>query len=494
MSSIARALATLLAVAAAVAAWSVATAGAASSSFRNPVVPVTASGDDTPDPWIFRHAGRYWLTSTTPGRIEVRSAGTLAGLASAPPRRLWPRTGRAEPPERCCQVWAPEIHRLRGPGGRRWYVYFAANAGEVDEHRMYVLESARDDPAGPYRFKARLHVPQPYAIDATVATVGGRTYVIYSGGSSFAPASLFLAPLSDPWTVGGPPVEISRPRLPWEIVPFAINEGPEVLARGRRLHVVFSASWCGTGAYALGRLTAPRAADLLDPAVWRDAKHPAPLFAKAPARGVFGPGHGSFFTSPDGRESWMVYHATDDDRGCFTGGVRTTRAQRFRWRGDGTPDFGTPVSLRGDIAAPGGDGTLAVQAESALRRGRLRGRAAAVDDRRLVGYRGVVVRPARRGGAWAVLRIRVPRAGRYAAHLRVLGGPAARAITVVRPDGRAVTRSARRVGVGAVEVHAGVLALAKGTAVLRLRSRRAVTLDQVRLEPRRPARAGGASA
>lgn len=483
MSSIARAVATLLAATAAATGSSVATAGAA--SLRNPVIPVTASGEDTPDPWLFRHDGRYWLTYTTGRRIEVRSAATLAGLASVRPRRLWPRAGPAEPPERCCQVWAPEVHRLRGPSGPRWYVYFAANAGEVTEHRMYVLESARDDPAGPYRFKAQLQVPHPYAIDATVASVGGRTFLIYSGGTSFTPASLFLAPLSDPWTVGGPPLEISRPALPWETVVFAINEGPEVLVRGGRLHVIYSASWCGTGAYALGRLTVPRDANLLDPAVWRDAKHPAPLFGKAPARGVFGPGHGSFFTSPDGRESWMVYHATDDDRGCFTGGLRTTRAQRFRWRADGTPDFGEPVSLADDIAAPGGDGTIAVQAESALRRGRLGGRAEAVDDRRLFGYRGVAVRPARRGRASAALRVRVPRTGRYAAHLRVLGGPAARAITVVRPGGRSVTRSVRRTRERAVELHVGVLALEAGTAVLRLRSRRAMTLDQVRLEPRR---------
>jgi GH43 family beta-xylosidase len=483
MSSVARAVAMLLTVAAAITGSSAATAGAA-SSFRNPVIPVTTAGEDTPDPWVFRHDGRYWLTSTTGTRIEVRSAATLAGLASARPTRLWPRPGRAEPQERCCQVWAPEIHRLSGPGGPRWYVYFAANAGEVSEHRMYVLQSARDDPAGPYRFRAQLQVPQPYAIDATVARVGGRTFLLYSGGTSFAPASLFAAPLSDPWTVGGPPVEISRPALPWETVAFAINEGPQVLVRRGLLHVIFSASWCGTGAYALGRLTVPRAANLLDPAVWRDAKHPAPLFARAPARGVFGPGHGSFFTSPDGRESWMVYHATDDDRGCFTGGLRTTRAQRFRWRADGTPDFGAPVPLGADVAAPGGDGTIAVQAESALRRGRLRGRAEPVADRRLFGYRGLVVRPARRGRMAAALRVRVPRTGRYAAHLRVLGGPAARAITVVRPGGRPVTRSARRPRERAVELHVGSVVLRAGTVVLRVRSRRAVTLDQVRLEPR----------
>jgi GH43 family beta-xylosidase len=144
-------------------------------------------------------------------------------------------------------------------------------------------------------------------------------------------------------------------------VTLAINEGPEVLEHRGTLNVIYSASWCGTGQYALGRLTVPARANLLDPATWQDAKSPVAVFQGDPARGVYGPGHGSFFTSPDGRESWMAYHATEDRRGCFTGGLRTTRAQPFTWNADGTPDFGTPVSLDADIPAPAGDGTIAVQ-------------------------------------------------------------------------------------------------------------------------------------
>jgi GH43 family beta-xylosidase len=83
------AAALLVATAAAIPAAAV----AANTSFRNPVAPETASGDDSPDPWIFRSGGRYWLTYTTQGRIIVRRARTLAGLASAHPKQLWPRPG-----------------------------------------------------------------------------------------------------------------------------------------------------------------------------------------------------------------------------------------------------------------------------------------------------------------------------------------------------------------------------------------------------------------
>ena len=420
---------------------------AGAAGLRNPLVPQTAAGDDTPDPWIFRHAGRYWLTYTSTDHIEVRSARELAGLADATPTRLWPPAGAApEPEERCCALWAPEIHRLGG----RWYVYYAANGPTGDTHRMYVLESEGDSPTGPYRFKGQLALPQPFAIDGTVATVGGRTYLIYSGGAAFTPTSLYLVALRDPWTLAGEPLAISSPTLPWEQGIFDINEGPEVLRHGGRLHVIYSASWCGSQAYTLGRLSVPGGADLLSPATWQAAKAPRPVFATSTAAGVFGPGHGSFFRSPDGRESWMAYHATEEDKGCFTGGLRTTRVQRFGWNADGTPDFGTPVSLSRDIAPPGGDATTAYQVEDVARGGE------PVSDRRLVGYRGQAY-PA----GPVTLRLRVPRTGRYAIGLRLLGGSGAPTTTSL-----------------------GTRRLRAGTATLRLRRSRPATLDQVTLTHR----------
>jgi GH43 family beta-xylosidase len=375
------------------------------AGLRNPLVPETATGDDTPDPWIFRHAGRYWLTYTSTDHIEVRSARSLADLADARPTRLWPPAGQTEPEERCCALWAPEIHRVDG----RWYVYYAANGPTGDTHRMYVLESETDSPAGPYRFKGRLDLPQPFAIDGTVTTIGGRTYLIYSGGAAFTPTSLYIVALSNPWTVDGEPLAISSPTLPWEQGIFAINEGPEVLRHRDRLHVIYSASWCGSKAYTLGRLSVPTGADLLSAGTWQAAKAPQPVFATSTAAGVFGPGHGSFFRSPDGRQSWMAYHATEEDKGCFTGGLRTTRVQPFTWNADGTPDFATPVSLRRDVPAPGGDATIAYQLEGVARGGR------AVSDRHLVGYRGQAY-PAGR----VTVRLRVAGDGRYAIALRRL--------------------------------------------------------------------------
>jgi hypothetical protein len=85
-----------------------------------------------------------------------------------------------------------------------------------------------------------------------------------------------------------------------------------------------------------------KSADPLSPSSW--TKKSTPVFHRSDANGVYGPGHNGFFTSPDGTENWIVYHANSSSSGgCGNG--RTTRAQKFTWNSDGTPNFGTPVAL-----------------------------------------------------------------------------------------------------------------------------------------------------
>lgn len=459
-------------------------AGAAQSSFRNPVLPETATGEDSPDPWMFRAGGKYWLTYTTANHVEVRSANVVAGLAAAKPTNLWPPAGTVEPEERSTGVWAPEIHEVRGPNGTRWYVYYSATGPDSrlgsDTHRMYVLESRSGSPAGPYRFKGKLEVPDPYAIDATVGRLNGRLYLFYAGGTSWTPTSIKLMRMSDPWTVKGAPIVISDPTEAWEKAAAPINEGPEILVRGNRLNLIYSGSWCGSGQYALGRLTVPLDADLMDPATWATSKVAGAVFAGDPDRGVFGPGHGSFFTSPNGRESWMVYHATEDLRGCFTGGLRTTRIQRFTWSGNGTPRFRKPVSLSTDIPAPAGDRTLAVQVESALATSSV---ATRLEEREFFGYAGMTLVPSGSSGALPPIPFEVPKSGKYVLRLRLLAGPDARRVTWLRPDGKRVTRTVRRATEQAVEIKLGKTRLNAGTRKLRIRSAGSLALDQLRLQP-----------
>ena len=159
--------------------------------------------------------------------------------------------------------------------------------------------------------------------------------------------ALNIAQLSNSWAVEGKRAQISTPKYKWEKVGdrpnhgphLNVNEGPEALIRNGRIFVIYSASACWTDAYALGMLTAKQGSNLLDPKSW--VKRPSPVFSGD--AGAYSPGHNGFFQGADGKD-WIVYHANSrPGQGCED--TRNPRAQPFRWKPDGTPDFGTPVSV-----------------------------------------------------------------------------------------------------------------------------------------------------
>jgi GH43 family beta-xylosidase len=257
-------------------------------------------------------------------------------------------------PARCCNMWAPELHRLDGPSGKRWYLYYTAGPSgmNTENQRMHVLESEGTDPMGPYRYKARIFDPatDTWAIDASVFQLNGRLYYLYSAWEG-QNQNLFIAAMSDPWTLSGGRRRLSAPTYPWERVLANVNEGAVALQRGDDTFIVYSASACWGPEYKLGMLTY-LGGDPLIAASWR--KSAQPVFARADDNDAFGPGHNGFFKSPDGTEDWIVYHANDRESGvCDT--KRTTRAQKIEWNADGTPNFGTPVASGVELAGPSGE-------------------------------------------------------------------------------------------------------------------------------------------
>jgi GH43 family beta-xylosidase len=321
---------------------------------------------DGADPWVYRHAdGTYYLTATTGTDITLRRSATLSGIGGGEKRVVWkpPASGPASQ-----NLWAPELHYLR----KKWYVYFAADDGKNENHRMFVLENENPDPLkGEFVNKGKLFDPKAdrWAIDGTVVELGEKLYFIWSGweGDENVRQNLYIAPMKDPLTLGGPRVEISRPSLPWEKVGTPhVNEGPQVVIRGQTINLIYSASGSWTDDYCLGLLTAKVGSDPLDPASWK--KHDKPVFKSG--GGVLAPGHASFPRSPDGKEDWIVYHAA---RFPGAGWTRNVRAQPFAWNEDGTPSFGAPVSPDKPIALPAGDPPrLRYEAEHATLAGKAR--------------------------------------------------------------------------------------------------------------------------
>ena len=309
--------------------------------FTNPLFPNGA------DPWLEYWDGNYYLTTTTwTSELVMRKSPTLAGLADATPVNVWSATD----PARCCNFWAFEFHRVKGPEGYRWYMmYTAGTDGTLDNQHLNVLESAGDDPMGPYEYKGAL-MPDVWNIDGNYLSYKDKLYVIYSQWQGDQQLNI-IAEMENPWTLkkNSPHTVITRPELDWEISGRKVTEGAEILQHNGRTFMTYSASFCNTPDYKLGMLELV-GDDPLDANSWK--KFEQPVFERTTE--VFGPGHNGFFTSPDGSEDWLVYHGNDSvEHGCSA--TRSLRAQKFTWNDDGTPNFAKPVTPGVEVAPPSGE-------------------------------------------------------------------------------------------------------------------------------------------
>ena len=320
------------------------------NNFTNPLLPSGA------DPWSIYKDGYYYYTHTVGDRIIIWRTTDLSTLKTAerktifvpPPNTLYSK-----------QLWAPEIHFINN----KWYVYFAADNGNNNNHRLYVLENSSPDPfQGIWNFKGKIFDPSDkWAIDGSVFIYRRQLYMIWSGweGDQNGSQDIYIAKMKNPWTIEGKRVRISSAVYDWEKHgdlndPYNpphvnVNEGPQILKNKKKLFLIYSASGCWTENYSLGMLTFTGKKNLLDSSLWK--KSAQPVFDQSIENGVYAPGHNSFFKSPNGKKDWILNHANNQP-GLGCGRFRSPRAQKFTWNADGSPNFGIPVKENIPLVIP----------------------------------------------------------------------------------------------------------------------------------------------
>jgi GH43 family beta-xylosidase len=309
-----------------------------------------------------RHSdGFYYYVHTTQGwsshqtNLQVTKSRTLSGIGAGATVTVWtPPTGTCSGNNCYTQdVWAPEIYNFNGI----WYLYFSASGDDTGSNRIWVITNTSADPTtGSWSAPKKIHDTfDGWQIDQTVTTVNGQMYMAWS---EFAGKDqhVVIAKMSDPTTIvpGVRGTTVFMPTLAWETSGSPVNEGPQFIVHGSKVHLTFSASGCWTDDYKLGEWTANVGADLSVASNW--TKNATPFLQKGP--GAFGPGHHAFVKSPDGAEDWVVYHANPaSGQGCLD--QRTTRIQKLTWSGD-TMVVGAPTVPGTPVTRPSGEGTATI--------------------------------------------------------------------------------------------------------------------------------------
>lgn len=306
-------------------------------------------------PFVTEHDGTYYIT------IQNLNVDTIALYATrdlTAPETMRKKVVWTSADNGMKNFYSPEIHRIDGA----WYIYFEADNGNTDNHRLYVLQNTSPDPMegqwiqhGPIVTNDEWN----FGIHPSVFTVGGRMYLLWSGWQKRRTESetqcIFIAEMENPWTLKSERVMLSSPQYEWErqwinpdgtrsAYPIFVNENPEAIISpdGRHVVVVYSASGIWTVFNSLGMLYAPASSNLLDPQVW--TKSPEPLFVADRESGIFGTSNVSVVTSADGNHQYMLYQAKhlkpdDQSNGTLTQDIRLTE---ITWNEQSLPVFGKP--------------------------------------------------------------------------------------------------------------------------------------------------------
>lgn len=323
-------------------------------TYKNPLLPLGYQ------PWVMYNDGKYYYMQGAEDRIILWKTDDITDLENAQKKEVWVPKDSSN----AFHLWCPEIHLIND----KWYIYYAADDGNTDNHQLYVLENESKDPfEGEFIMKGRIKTDEKnnWAIHANVVEHNGKLFMVWSGWQTprieAETQCIYIAEMADPWTLKSERVLISKPEYEWErqwinpdgsrtAYPIYVNESPQFFFTKDKdkILVFYSASGLWTPFYALGMLYADANSDLLNQASW--TKSEVPVFMQSEKNKVFATGNVSFLTFPDSDEAYFIYHARNVE--TESGDSRSPRMQKLEWDKNGFPVFGEPLPETVEIKKP----------------------------------------------------------------------------------------------------------------------------------------------
>ncbi|MBQ2733165.1 MAG: glycoside hydrolase family 43 protein [Clostridia bacterium] len=203
--------------------------------------------------------------------------------------------------------WAPEVYKYRGA---YYMVYSAAN--DAKRHSIGLARS--ECPTGPFTdvSSGPLLSPGYSVIDASLFfDDDGRVYLYYSrdncenfidGKRVSQSYGVELTPELD--ALIGEPVLLATPTNDWELISGNViwNEGPCVFKRGGKYYLLFSVNYYASVDYSVGYAVSDSPLGVYT----KPADNP---ILQGDGITTSGTGHCNIVPSPDGTETYIVYHS-----------------------------------------------------------------------------------------------------------------------------------------------------------------------------------------
>lgn len=307
---------------------------------------------------FFFHDGDYYIVEDDAGRLYIQSVKEPADADFKKMRMAADMISEYG----LTDLWYPQLTMIDG----KWYIYVTADDGNTDNHKMYVLSCDGDNPLKDrWRLAGRLVTDKNdnWAIHGHVFKYRERLYMIWSGWQSrriYAETqNIYISEMISPTELSGERTLISTPEYEWELqwiqrdgdrpirYPVFVNELPFFFAGDKtdKAYIFYSASAHWTANCCIGELWAEKDADLLNASSWH--KTPHPVFSENREAAIYGPSAPAIITSPDGKDAFLLYSATDTDKTAHT---RSLYMQPISFSPEGHPEFGKPLSR--DVRLP----------------------------------------------------------------------------------------------------------------------------------------------